>query len=738
MPYPQDRSFRRVTRTRAAVCAVVLALGILGGIGCSGHGGGDDVEIQGGDAGMGDDGGSSTQCPDGERACGGDCVDPMTADEHCGACGNACRTETSTGQCRQGSCTNWTCQSGHVDTDGDPANGCERSCSGQSLSSDGVLDGNLKVVDVQGTVEQVGDLPKMYSNWSGTLVFRRKATGEAFTVGLEASAGESVSYSIRLYEGTYDVEFQPGTGCGEQAGGPHCETQTLHDAIDLTSDGTLDGDVRVEPSGSGSDASTFDIAGTVTKNGSAIDGGGDAVGQVQFVAESGFTQSAPIESDGSYEISVVEGTYEIRVVNSESCGDSPTLPCLTRVVKEEIAIRDGGSLDLDVSVIEVVGTVTANGDRIPDASDGSDRGTLSFANDESATSVSLGSSGAATYEVLLYPGTAYQMTLSRSGCAGDSDPVLPCMNHQIAEKQTFNASGEFGIDVQTVTVSGAVTVGGQTPKKSETGKSRGTLTFRGAGGSRAFDLGKDGSADFEGQLYAGDYDVVLTNQSDCPGDAEQALPCQSTVLRNQIGITNSGSLDLNVKPVTIQGEVTIGGSSLSGADGPRGSVVFTETAESGGTVTAALEQDGSATYKALLYPGEYDVALTNTACKTDQLPCQRVVVQKQASLTADGVLDHDLQVVEIKGEVTVEGNQMGKPEAGRRGDVRFVQVGDSAPDEDAPGRTVAVESSGPATYDARVVTGTYVIEFDGKDCPKKPDKAGIVPCGTDVLIGCSQ
>jgi hypothetical protein len=834
----------RCTATLGLLAAVVL----FAGLGCSGSSDGSG----GGDVGVRADGGEMLDCPEGETTCGGECVDTATSDDHCGECGRACRTDSSSGQCRAGSCTAWSCNAGYIDTDADPSNGCERQCAGQSIASDGVLDGDLDVVDVQGTLTRVGTLPDTYSRWSGALVFRQRSTGETYQVAFDRSADQTTApYRIRLYSGVYDVEFRPATGCSESDDSddsdqtdeaddsetpPHCQTQLLREQLQLTSDGTLDLEGRIAPPAPETGPDSFEVAGTVTKNGAAIEADRDRVGRVEFVADSGVTQTAPIASDGTYEVSLVAGTYEVRVDNEEACGDTPVLPCHARTLREGLAIQDGGALDLDVPVVEVSGTVRVDGEPLREGDDGSNRGAVTFADpDDDSTSETLGADGAASYEVLLYPETSYRITLSRSDCADIDDPVLPCMSHRVAERQ-FNSSGVYDIDVAPVTVAGAVTVAGQNPRESITGNSRGVVTFQGAEDARSLPLGTDGPADFEVLLYPGDYDVTLTNDADCPDDASQAFPCQSKLLRDGIDLTGSGTLDLDVEPITVSGAVTVDGQTASdsatgnsrgtvtfggpggapsdqlgtegaaefdaklypgsydvtlanGSDcpddasqafpcqstmlrdgieliasgtldldvqparvtgevtvnetsleedtGPRGSLLFATADDRDQTVSTELARDGAATFETLVYPDDYDIEYTNSACESDRFPCQRVVLQEGLSVTTDGSLTYDLTVIEVRGEVSVDGETMAEAKANRRGDVRFVQVGDAAPPDGAE-RTVPVDESGPAAYELRIVPGTYVAEFDGRDCPAEADRAGVVPCGPDVMIGCGE
>lgn len=74
-------------------------------------------------------------CDEGRLYCSTDCIDPSSADEHCGGCGNSCDREGGGRQsrpnmyygCSDGTCDHLKCESGYTDCDQDLANGCETS-----------------------------------------------------------------------------------------------------------------------------------------------------------------------------------------------------------------------------------------------------------------------------------------------------------------------------------------------------------------------------------------------------------------------------------------------------------------------------------------------------------------------------------------------------------------------------------------------------------------------------------
>lgn len=52
-------------------------------------------------------------------------VNRNTDPDNCGSCGNVCSLPNATTDCEGGTCTLTGCETGYLDCDGDPANGCE-------------------------------------------------------------------------------------------------------------------------------------------------------------------------------------------------------------------------------------------------------------------------------------------------------------------------------------------------------------------------------------------------------------------------------------------------------------------------------------------------------------------------------------------------------------------------------------------------------------------------------------
>ena len=146
------------------------------------------------------------------------------------------------------------------------------------------------------------------------------------------------------------------------------------------------------------------------------------------------------------------------------------------------------------------------------------------------------------------------------------------------------------------------------------------------------------------------------------------------------------------------------------------------------TVAARLGRSGAAR-SARLFPASYQVP--SETPRIAQLQTTSRCPVRASGDRVRGVSDRrsrdfNLQSATLSGVVQVNGIQMAPSPTGQpRGALRF-----AAPDAGVVSR--ALSSSGPASYQVRLLRGGYSVGFqNATDCP-----AGAVPCQRQVLIGC--
>lgn len=215
-----------------------------------------------------------------------------------------------------------------------------------------------------------------------------------------------------------------------------------------------------------------------------------------------------------------------------------------------------------------------------------------------------------------------------------------------------------------------------------------------------------------------------------PGTDATSAPDATAPACRGVSLVSDGVLDLNVRAVRVRGSLRVNGSPLPPGATDRGSLTF--TARGAGVATARVAMSGEAAYDLLVAPGTYDIRYvppTGSTCgrADDPMPCVGAVVRPSAALTADGVLDLDLDAITVRGTVTLNGAAM--PDAAtERGAIRLEREGGGE-------ARVSLGARGGATWTARILRGNYSLAWSpspaacaanvGTPCNPGPLRAGV-------------
>jgi hypothetical protein len=496
---------------------------------------------------------------------------------------------------------------------------------------------------------------------------------------------------------------------------PPCEGIALED------DGALDLDLIASGSGA-----LFEVSGQVSVDGAAITER-DALGELVLEA-GGVSIATPLRAGApSYRASLPAGVYRVRYRpdSDRSCDEVSMLPCIGGTVIEEVAVDGSGVLDVAIATSEVHGAITVDGRPF----ERSDVGALLLESEADARRITLAAGGG--YRARVVSGT-YRIAWSTDGahCDGATPPSAPCNGGVLEEAVSMASSGLLDIDLATASVGGRITAGG---RPIEAGAvvfvAAGDLEGDDGGDARSFalDLGDGAAAAYAIRLLRGSYDLGFRSAARCDGRVAPDAPCTSGTFARGVAISGDGVLDLDVPTARIEGRLTIEGAPLAGSSSYRGSLVFSaagdDASEDRGRVEIQLDASLSS-YAATVLAGTYDIGFEPDAgaCDGERAPsgpCNEVRLREGLAIAGDGVIDTDLPVASITGQVRLDGSPA---PPGERGALTFRRGED----------TFSIDVPLDRPYALALAPATYVVGFGGGSSPCAP--GGRVPCvGADLF-----
>ena len=524
------------------------------------------------------------------------------------------------------------------------------------------------------------------------------ASSYGFSVGSTGVA----TFSGRVFAGVYDATFE-GASDSALMGLPIGQFARMGDAVEIAGDVNLPYDLRLAT-----------VSGTITLNGGALPDSSEIAsrGYVTFTNTS--TNKARSFSVGptglgSYGGVVFAGEYDITFLSE----DEPSLIGLPRdnrtMLAKGVAITADQAADYDLKTVSIAGTVTAAGAPMPDSPEITSRGGLWFMDRDTRSYyyASVGSAGAADYDVFMFSGT-YDVTFesaSDSGLVGlPRDATAPVMSQGL-----IDSDRNIDFDVKPVSVAGTLTVNGAAMPDSPDAAVRGNVSFRDlqTNTNYSFSVGPTGPASFSGLLFAGDYVVTFNTTDDA---ALLGLPrSRSKQVASTLAVTEAATLSYDVMPVTVSGALTLGGAAM--LDSPdvdtRGSVRFTDL-DSGESYTFDVGNAGPANYSGTVFASDYAVVFDSASSgPLVGLPIASTArITGRVPVTSDQSGDYDIRVVNVSGTLTANGAVLpDSPELDSRGHLSFT---DKLTNES---RSLSVGNVGPGAFSGLLFAGAYDVAF---------------------------
>ncbi len=486
----------------------------------------------------------------------------------------------------------------------------------------------------------------------------------------------------------------------------------------------------------------FEVSGALTVDGVlSRDFIGDAAAEdvlLSFVEQQSGASFGVWATPG-YELTLGAGVYDVEV----------RLGSLYYVeLANDVVVDAAQTINFDLSTFTLSGTVTLNGQPMPESTQEQGRGQLRFMDTEgeySVTLVDLPLTGEAAYQVRLPRGRRVAVSWVHNGSIdGQPEPLEAVVNDvpygslSLATLAGEDATRDFDISAEIVEVSGVVSVGGEilTPNEAQAGQMIGWLEFRTEGAN--VQLALLGLQPNEYRFLALDvpYDVsgfLLQQLGSLPG-AGQFVVCE--------GCTPSGGklqdIDLVEHNTLPQRSSVSGRVAIRGEQWPRDDITY---ASDSGTLTfrpqqsdplsltvptaAQVDDDGSFTVE--LVDGVYDVLFSSTGGAEGQAVLQRgfevngenTEVQLQAT------------VVPWSAEVRLNGDRMpddGVEDDDPRGIIELVATSGGA--SLGQGTDVSLGQTGPAAVTVHLLAGEYEVWVRGYQALLRSYQA---PLGQDVL-----
>jgi hypothetical protein len=308
------------------------------------------------------------------------------------------------------------------------------------------------------------------------------------------------------------------------------------------------------------------------------------------------------------------------------------------------------------------------------------------------------------------------------------------------------------LNVRAISVTGRVTLNGAALPSGAT--HRGWLVVTAAGDPKArtmIDLGATGAFSYTLRLAPGSYDVDYApdhSASVASNATPSCLPSNGGRLRSAVALTADGILDIDIPVIEVSGAITLQGSALAITKDTAGlgAIGFARTG-GGETASVTLGESGPASYLVRLIPGSYDVSLqTNPrACFNVTsiaallpLPCNSGVIKESVPLGDSRVLDLDIPVVRVSGNVTLDGQPL-PAEYSPRGQLQFVRRPTGSTTDSAEGATGDFGFSGAVSYALSLLPGQYDVHYRQDvigcrlvDLPRVPCIGGLMKSAVDL------
>lgn len=443
----------------------------------------------------------------------------------------------------------------------------------QIIDNDGPIAIEIDTTTVAGSIRFGDQTPpgNLYEN--GRVFLRNRATGDEVTL---AETHEH-DFVANVLPGAYSLHYE---ALAAKAVAP-LNPDAFIANVDVPKLGEIVLEVDVE-------IPIVHIEGSITLAGAAPPANLYENGRITFIDQSSAAEISVAEThEGGYVVPLVRGTYDI--VYERLAGDAVVPRNKRALLYRGVELDSSQTLDLDIPVMELSGSVTVNGQ--PPPSSASDDGVIRLHDVESNDVVVLGHTREGTFSRLVVPGI-YQVHYAQTSAGA----IMPAnIDARLGEIVLNPNDPDIVIDVPVIDVSGAITVGGATPPTSE--YSDGRLYLRNAHSGDSVLIGNTRLATFEARVVPGEYDVLYVVET--TGDG---VPLNGAAHLTTIDVAQMPEFDIDVPLVRMTGAITVDGESPPGDVQDHG-VLFLQDVASADRIFLGDTRNGS--YSTRVTAGQY-------------------------------------------------------------------------------------------------------------------------------------
>jgi hypothetical protein len=372
-----------------------------------------------------------------------------------------------------------------------------------------------------------------------------------------------------------------------------------------------------------------------------------------------------------YSAKILAGTYRVGMgldPRSPPACDESILPCGSGPVSVPFTVAQSGVVEVDLSSHQVTGALAFNG--VP----ASECAGLRFTRQDGWSTTATVSTG--TFRRRLLPGV-YRVELSppEAGCA--SWPLTPAV---LREGLTVDDDLDLPLDVAVANISGQVTINGA----AILGKTAVRVLVKHTGSPVEVGLPVDETGHYAAVVVSGPAQLSYANSA-----FSDAVPFGVQIVQSCVDL-KSGTYDLNVTGLQVQGRVLLDGQAVNRPDS-HGSLQVGPTGFLLGN-----------SYSLLLVPGRYSLHYQPTQDPRFQITTAAGWLAPDIDVSGPVVRDLDLSSVQLSGRLTVNGAPPPDAATGR-GELGMTRASDTV--------MTRVAATGSASFSAQVFPGDYDLFF---------------------------